>query len=103
MLIRLMLPVSLIEKPAFKEFMNVFDPSFNVPTRQTVKTTGLTNISKGVESKINEILSRIPYINISVDGWSESTMRCFNGYIAQGIDENWNMHSIPIAFQYVTG
>ena len=30
-------------------------------------------------------------------------MRRFNGYIAQGIDDNWLMHVIPIAFEPVKG
>ncbi len=30
-------------------------------------------------------------------------MRCYNGYIGQGIDDNWNMLSIPFAFQSVKG
>lgn len=30
-------------------------------------------------------------------------MRCFNGYIGQGIDDDWNMVCIPFAFQPVTG
>ena len=30
-------------------------------------------------------------------------MRCFNGYIAQGIDDDWNMQSIPFAFRPVHG
>ncbi len=30
-------------------------------------------------------------------------MRSFNGYINQGIDDEWNLLTIPIAFQYVTG
>ena len=42
-------------------------------------------------------------MNISTDGWSDNTMRCFNGYIAQGIDDEWNMQSIPFAFRPVHG
>ena len=30
-------------------------------------------------------------------------MRCYNGYLGQGIDENWNMVCIPFAFQPITG
>ena len=103
MLVRLMLPVSLIETQAFKEFMKVFDPSFNVPTRNTVKTSGLDNMFNGVQSKIQNILDSMTHVNVSVDGWSDAVIRCYNGYIVQGIDTNWQMHTIPIAFQHVTG
>ena len=98
-----MLPVSIIEKPAFIEFMKVFDPSFNVPTRKTVKISALPVITNNVEKKIKHVLDNCAYINVSVDGWSDATMRCFNGYIAQGIDDNWELHTIIFAFQFVTG
>jgi hypothetical protein len=103
MLVRLMLPVSIIESTAFKEFIAVFDPSLNVPTRETVKTSGMTNMYESVEKKIMNILATMTHVNISVDGWSDAVIRCYNGYIVQGIDSNWVMHTIPIAFQHVTG
>ena len=103
MLVRLMLPISIIETQAFKDFMQVFDPSFNVPTRNTVKTSILDNMYANVYSKIQKQLDTMTHVNVSVDGWSDAVMRCYNGYIAQGIDANWNLISIPIAFQYVTG
>jgi len=103
MLVSLMLPISIICKKAFKDFMKMVDPSFNVPTRKTVKTTGLSILLKTVTAKIAVILKSIPHVNVSVDGWSDSVMRCFNGYIVQGIDVNWKLHTIPIAFQYVNG
>jgi uncharacterized membrane-anchored protein len=34
--------------------------------------------------KIKKELKEIDSINISVDGWSDAIMRCFNGFIAQG-------------------
>ena len=100
MLVSLMLPISIICK---KDFMQIFDPSFIVPTRKTVKTTGLSSFLKSVNEKIMIIIKRMPYVNLSVDGWSDSFMRCFNGYIIQGIDLDWKLHTIPIAFQYVSG
>jgi hypothetical protein len=52
---------------------------------------------------MNSVLSSIQFLNISLDGWTDGTLRSFNGYIAQGIDNDWVLHSIPIAFEPVTG
>jgi hypothetical protein len=30
-------------------------------------------------------------------------MRGFNGYIAQGIDDDWELQTIPIEFENMTG
>ena len=76
MLVKLMLPISLIETKAFKDFMHVFDPSFNVPTRNTVKNSGLNNMYAGVHAKILKILDSISHVNITVDGWSDAVIRC---------------------------
>jgi len=45
----------------------------------------------------------VPFVNVSVDGWSDAILRSFNGYTAQGIDDDWNLVNIPIGFQYVEG
>jgi hypothetical protein len=83
MLVRLMLPVSLIETQAFKDFMQVFDPSFNVPTRNTVKTSGLDNMFNAVQSKIQNIIDSMTHVNVSVDGWSDAVIRCYTVAAAQ--------------------
>ena len=71
MLVSLMLPISIICK---KDFMKMFDPSNIVPTRKTVKTTGLSSFLKSVNEKIMIIIKRMPYVNVSVDGWSDNVM-----------------------------
>ena len=98
-----MLPISVVENPAWIEYMRVLDPSFSVPTRETVKLSGINNIKTKVFSKLRAVLNDIQYVNVSVDGWSDKTIRCFNGYIAQGIDNEWVMQTLPIAFQHLTG
>jgi hypothetical protein len=105
MLVRLMLPISIadIEKPAWLEYMRHIDPSFSVPSRETIKNSGLGRMRDRVMHKMRLDLERIEFVNVSCDGWSDRTMRSFNGYIVQGIDIEWNMLTIPIAFQYVKG
>ncbi len=36
-----MLAISIVEQAGFKEFIMSLDPQFSVPTRYSVKTTGL--------------------------------------------------------------
>ena len=79
------------------------EPSCNVPSRYRVKHSGLTEMKSIIENKIIKELKTFDSINISLDGWSDRTMRCFNGYIAQGIDNEWSIKTIVIAFEYVIG
>jgi hypothetical protein len=41
MLVSSMLPLSLVENQSFKEFINYWHPSLKMPTRKTVKSTGV--------------------------------------------------------------
>ena len=98
-----MLPISIVSQPAWIEYERYKYPCYKVPTRETLKRTGLVKMFNDVNQKVKDILNDLEFVNTSVDGWSDATNRCFNGYIAQGIDSNWNLISLPIAFEFVEG
>lgn len=79
-----MLPISIVEKAGFREYIEHLDPSFNMPTRFKIKESGLPDLKRIVEEKINVELARIQSINMSLDGWSDAVKRSFSGYISQG-------------------
>jgi hypothetical protein len=56
-----------------------------------------------MSKKIKNILKRIPWPNISLDGWSDGILRCWTGYVIQGIDNNWNLVKFTLAFKYTKG
>ena len=103
MLVKLMLPISIIEKPAWKEYIEILDPSYSMPRTRTIQNTHLTFLKTQVLDKVKAQVNSLEWVNVSVDGWPDATMRGYNGYIAQGIDQNWELHSIPIAFEFVVG
>ena len=45
-----------------------------------------------MQNEIKDVLKTIPFVNISTDLWTDATVRPFNGYIAQGIDNDWKLH-----------
>jgi len=79
-----MLPVQLVEKDGFREFMNYLEPSFRIPTRHKLKTTDLPNLKTSIENKIRLELAQFDSLNVSLDGWSDAILRSFNGYVVQG-------------------
>ncbi len=42
-------------------------------------------------------------VYICTDLWTDSTARPFNGFIAQGIDNEWKLQTLPIEFEYIEG
>jgi hypothetical protein len=103
MLIKCMLPISLVERQPFRDFVGKLDPSFHVPTRYVVKHTGLPNLREEIKSKLKNIMKTIPWPNVSLDGWSDGILRCFNGYVVQGISENWTLIKHSLAFKNSKG
>lgn len=93
-----MLPISIVEKPAFYEFMNYLEPDFRIPTRHKLRATDLPNMTKKVELCIKNDLTQLDSINISLDGWSDALLRCYNGYIAQGII---NIYYLCVIYIYI--
>ena len=49
-----MLPVSLVENPGFRDYINYLDPSFNIPSRSKIKNTGLPNLKDAVQKTIKD-------------------------------------------------
>ena len=98
-----MQPLSIVESEGFKEFVATLDPSFTMPNRKTIKNTGIPAIKDQVYNKLKKTIKSIQYPNISVDGWSDATSRPFNGYICQGIDEDWNLKTLNIDFRPLAG
>ena len=103
MLVKCMLPISIVENQSFRENINYLDPSFSMPTRTTIKNTVLPQLKNSCQIKIKNIIKSIPSISTSMDAWTDAAIRPFNGFVAQGIDYDWNLHTIPIAFDYIDG
>ena len=98
-----MLPISLVENLGFKDYINYLDPSFTMPSRRTIKTKGLPNLKEIIQREIKNELSDIPYVNVSTNLWTDATVRPFSGYIGQGINNKWELKTISIEFDYITG
>lgn len=46
MVIKCCLPLSIIENEGFKEYLNILDPSFNIPSRITIRNNIIPNFVK---------------------------------------------------------
>lgn len=90
-----MLPVSIVDRVPFKEFLNKLDPSFNVPNRKTIKDTLIPSLRHELTLRLQSVIKSLEYPNVS--------MRCYNGYIAQGIDTDWNLRQVTLAFERMEG
>ena len=93
-----MLPLFLVENKYFQKWIQTIDHSFRFPSRKTLKTTYLDNLINVVKTNHKSLLDNAEWVNLSVDGWSDSVNRSFNGYVVQYIDMDWKIQTIPISF-----
>ena len=76
------IPISIVESEGFIEYIKYLDPSFSMPTRPTIKKNCTCN---------------------AMDAWTDAAARPFNGFIVQGIDNQWQLHTLPVEFEYIEG
>ena len=60
-----------------------------MPSWETVKLNGLPKLCQQVNECIKLKLINIPWVNVSLDLWSDGVLRPYNGLICQG-----NMNNI---------
>ena len=56
-----------------------------------------------VQNKIKAIINTIQSVSTSMDAWTDAAARPFNGFIVQGIDNQWQLHTLPVEFEYIEG
>jgi hypothetical protein len=98
-----MLPVSLVENKFFKSWLETVDPPFNIPTVRTLKKNGIYKSKDDVLAKIKKICQHdLKYPSVTLDLWSDATMRTFFGLNVHGIETKWKIVKFTGAFQIMT-
>lgn len=59
MIVKCMLPISIVDNIAFREYISYIDPSFNMPSRKTIKDSTLPQMKTACQNKIKSLLSNI--------------------------------------------
>ena len=95
-----MLPISIVIKSAFKDFIHVFDPFFDIPNVASLKRK-IKKLKKNMHEHIKLLLKKCPHLNISIDLWSDATMRSFVGYMVYGITYDWELVNYTLDFRQI--
>ena len=98
----LMLPLSIVESPAFKKFTDSLDSRFAMPSRKHLSSTLLTKKHEAIMSKMNHVLDEVDSVSLTLDLWSNRQMRGFMGITCHFI-MNWSMQSLMLACRRFIG
>lgn len=80
------LPLSLVDMPSFKNFMSVVDEKYCPGSRSSV-TRRLSDLASDKESEIKSKLQKADTVSVTVDIWTDRSMRGFLGVTAHFMEE----------------
>ncbi|KAK7896570.1 hypothetical protein WMY93_021895 [Mugilogobius chulae] len=79
------LPLSLVENTHFRSFMSVVDQRYN-PVSRSVVNRRLNELAKEMDLTIKQKLDRASTVNVTVDIWTDRSMRGYLGVTAHFIE-----------------
>lgn len=98
LIIRCNLPLNLVEKPAFREFMKDCHLKYRPISTKRLKHDVIPSLSKTVLARIHETLNATDYVTLTVDIWSDRRCRAFLGVTCHFIDEKMYPQAYLIDF-----
>jgi len=85
-----MLPLSLVDDPAFRELMSFVEPNYKVPCRQTL-TKRLESTKTEVAKVVEEELESASAISITTDLWTSINNDAYISVTASYITPQWEL------------
>lgn len=77
LIVELGLPLSLVEREGFINFMNRVDPQFKMVSRRSITRTALPSLYKKMMDGLNMFCTSAECISLTLDVWSDRRQRAF--------------------------
>lgn len=91
-----LLPLSLVESDAFREVLEIAQPSYTMPTRKYLCSTLLPHECSTIHDSIKSQLKCAPSVFLTLDLWSSRDMRSFLGVTGHFIVD-YSLRSVMLA------
>ena len=80
------LPLSIVDKPSFREVIEELNENYAIPHRQTIKETHLPFEEKLIINSITIEMKDLTSVYVTVDIWTNRQMRLFIGLTAHFVE-----------------
>ncbi|CAF3849642.1 unnamed protein product [Rotaria magnacalcarata] len=77
LIIKLGLPLSIVERPAFIKFMETVDPKFVLTSRRTLTRTTIPLLYEKMHDQLKMFCSTATFLSLALDVWSDRRLRSF--------------------------
>lgn len=77
LIIKLGLPLSIVERPAFINFMKTVDPKFVWKNRQTLTRTTVSSLYEKMHDQLESLCSPATFLSLALDIRSDRKLRSF--------------------------
>jgi len=77
LIINLGLPISIVERPAFVDFMRKMDPKFSITSRRTLSRKTIPDLYDKMIDQLKLFCSKSVFLSLALDIWSDRRKRSF--------------------------
>ena len=86
-------PLSIVDKPSFRERIEKLNENCAIPHQQTIKETHLPFKEKLIVNSITTEMKGLTSVYVTVDIWTNRQMRSFIGFTAHFVDNDFDLKS----------
>ena len=86
-----MLPISIVEKPGFKQMLESFDPRYQLPLRKHFSKIAIPAKFNSTQSVLTSTLQEVEFFSSTTDLWSSMCMQPYLSYTVHYINKNWKL------------
>ena len=94
------LPLSIVDKPSFRELIEELNENCAIPHRQTIKETHLPFEVKLIVNSITTEMKDLTSVYVTVDIWTNRQMRSFIGFAAHFVNNHFDLKSRLLCCEY---
>ena len=86
-----MMPLSVIDKSAFREMLKAFDPQYEPPSRKYLSGTAIPAMYEQTRSSVATEVQGAAYFSATTDLWSSSASQPYLSYTLHFINGDWKL------------
>ena len=93
-------PISTVTNPAYKEMISHFNPSFNIPGKQKIKTMISKSYNYNRENLTNLLNETATTVSLTIDLWSSRAKHGYLGVTATWITPDFKIKDVMLEIKY---